>query len=216
MCVSVCGHGSGHGALFIYWGRVPAPVFLCGSVSLPLFTEITSKYPCKCVCVCVCADGLCPLFPGYDASKRHVFMCVRNRFFPLWCNQRVRTSLETALKFKPGFLKKNKNSSITLPVPRPAVLSHAFVLWEGIISTACVKQSSVVFSFRSQIFRCGGWRHRRRRSLWWLHPATHALQWPAENVVRLICLTFRCFDASPANFRTFKEEDYCSGLKGSV
>lgn len=145
-------------------------------------------------------------------------MCVRNRFFPLWCNQRVCTSPETALKFKPGFLKKTKKqtSSITLPVPRPAVLSHAFVLWEGIISTARVKQSSVVFSFRSQICRCGGWRHHRRRSLWWLNPATHALQWPAENVVRLICLTFRCFDASPANFRTFKEEDYCSGLKGSV
>lgn len=108
MCVSVCGHGSGHGVLFIYWGRVPVPVFLCGSVSLPLFTEITSKYPCKCVYVCVCADGLCPLFPGHDASKRHVFMCVRNRFFPLWCNQRVCTSLETALKFKPGFFKKNQ------------------------------------------------------------------------------------------------------------
>lgn len=211
----MCGHGSGHGALFIYWGRVPAPVFLCGSVSLPLFTEITSKYPCKCVCVCVCADGLCPLFPGYDASKRHVFMCVRNRFFPLWCNQRVRTSLETALKFKPGFFLKNKKTKTAASLCQFPV-QLCWVMRLCIISTARVKQSSVVFSFRSQIFRCGGWRHRWRRSLWWLHPATHALQWPAENVVRLICLTFRCFDASPANFRTFKEEDYYSGLKGSV
>lgn len=34
-------------------------------------------------------------------------------------------------------------------------------------------------------------------------PAPHALQWPAANVVRLIRLTFRYFDATPANSTTF-------------
>lgn len=105
MCVSVCGHGSGHGVLFIYWGRVPVPVFLCGSVSLPLFTEITSKYPCK--GLCVCRWFVSPLSRLWRLQKACLHVC-KKQIFPLWCNQRVCTSLETALKFKPGFFKKNQ------------------------------------------------------------------------------------------------------------
>lgn len=85
------------------------------------------------------------------------------------------------------------------------------VFWDVPVSTAQVKQSFVAPSLWSQICGCRGWHHWR---LWRVNPAPHALQWPAANVVRLICLTFRYFDGSPANTGTSGVSFI--GFKGSV
>lgn len=208
MCVSVGGHGSGHGVLFIYRGCVPVPVFLCGSVCLPLLTEITSKYPCECVYVHVCGWFVSPLSRVCCPQK----VCLQYHPPPLLAIQLQSVCAQVwkqPLSLKQDFFFEHRCRS-------PVQLRGVMRLRSEVASSPQrrVKQSSVVLSFRSQTCGWGGWHHRQWRRLWCSTPAPRALQWPAENVVRLICLTFTCFDVSPANVRTSKKRITPVVLKG--